>query len=129
MVRCTMSRISAVTRTDQKCLSLARSSLWKLQARAAGSTWRSKAVVLTAFCSSPVSRARLSVNVSAIRNCIAMPVTPTRNTFITSSPRWLITFTAIRPVDGLGKGRDVSLWRLSHASSSISALRVVFSAL
>lgn len=45
----------------------------------------------------------------------------TRNTFITSSPRWLITFTAILPVAGLAKGRDVSLFRLSQASSSISA--------
>ena len=30
------------------------------------------------------------------------------NTFITSSPKWLMTFTAIRPVSGRGKGRDVS---------------------
>src|SRR4051812_43998309 len=33
----------------------------------------------------------------------------TLNTFITSSPRWLITFTAMRPRDGFGNGRDVSL--------------------
>lgn len=33
-----------------------------------GSSWRSKAVILTAFCSSLVSLARLSVNVSAMRN-------------------------------------------------------------
>ena len=52
---------------------------------------------------------------------------PTRNTFITSSPRWLITFTAMRPDSGLGKGREVSLLRVAQASSSISALRVVFS--
>jgi len=51
----------------------------------------------------------------------------TRNTFITSSPRWLITLTAIRPEAGLSNGRDVSLCSDSHASSSISALRVVFS--
>src|SRR4051794_29135208 len=38
----------------------------------AGLSCRSKAVVLTAFCSSPVSRARLSVNVSAIRNCVGI---------------------------------------------------------
>src|SRR3712207_7948701 len=34
------------------------------------SSCKSKAVVLTAFCSSPVSRARLSVKVSAILNSI-----------------------------------------------------------
>jgi hypothetical protein len=53
----------------------------------------------------------------------------TENTFITSSPRWLMTLTAMRPDLGLGKGREVSLWRLAQASSSISALSVVFSAL
>jgi hypothetical protein len=37
---------------------------------AVGFTCRSKAVVFTAFCSSPVSRARLSVKVSAMRNSI-----------------------------------------------------------
>ncbi len=53
----------------------------------------------------------------------------TLNTFITSSPRWLITFTAMRPDFGPEKGREVPLWRLSQASSLISALRVVLSAL
>jgi hypothetical protein len=53
----------------------------------------------------------------------------TENTFITSSPRWLMTLTAMRPEAGLGNGRDVSLLRLAQASSSISALSVVFSAL
>ena len=53
----------------------------------------------------------------------------TRKTFMTSSPRWLITFTAMRPDSGFGKGREVSLCRDSHASSLISALSVVFSAL
>ena len=53
----------------------------------------------------------------------------TRNTFITSSPKWLMTLTAMRPVAGLGKGREVSLRRLSQTSSLISALRVVLSAL
>ena len=53
----------------------------------------------------------------------------TRNTFITSSPRWLMTFTAMRPDSGLSKGREVSLCRVSHASSLISALSVVLSAL
>lgn len=34
------------------------------------------------------------------------PYTP--NTFITSSPKWLITLTAILPVPGRGKGRETS---------------------
>ena len=51
----------------------------------------------------------------------------TLKTFITSSPRWLITFTAMRPDDGLSKGRLVSLWRDCQASSLISALSVVLS--
>ncbi len=50
-----------------------------------------------------------------------------RNTFITSSPRWLITLTAMRPERGRGNGRDVSLFRVSQASLSISARRVVLS--
>src|ERR1700730_3858548 len=58
------------TRTDQKFLSFALSSLWKLMPGLAGLSCRSNAVVLTAFCSSPVSRARLSVKVSAIRSSI-----------------------------------------------------------
>jgi hypothetical protein len=37
-------------------------------------------------------------------------------TFITSSPRWLITFTAIRPFFGFSKGRDVSLFSVAQAS-------------
>jgi hypothetical protein len=41
----------------------------------------------------------------------------------------LITFTAIRPDVGFGNGREVSEYRLSHASSSISAFSVVLSAL
>src|SRR5713101_7042255 len=66
-----MSRMSWLTRTDQKPLSLAFASLWKLiPGLAAGLIWRSNAVVLTAFCSSPVSRARLSVKVSAILKSI-----------------------------------------------------------
>src|SRR5216684_3958086 len=52
----------------------------------------------------------------------------TLNTFITSSPRWLITFTAMRPALGLSNAREVSLCRVAHASSSISALSVVLSA-
>src|SRR5437667_1071329 len=46
------------------------------------------------------------------------------NTFITSSPRWLMTFTAMRPDLGLSKARDVSLCRVAQAASSISALSV-----
>lgn len=51
-----------------------------------------------------------------------------RNTFITSSPRWLITFTAILPLLGFGNALDVSLFSVAHASASISAFNVVFSA-
>ena len=47
-----------------------------------------------------------------------------RKTFMTSSPRWLMTLTAMRPEAGLGKGREVSLWRVAQASGSISAFRV-----
>ena len=32
-----------------------------------------------------------------------------------------MTLTAIRPVFGLGKGREVSLWRVDQASSLIAA--------
>jgi hypothetical protein len=34
----------------------------------------------------------------------------TLNTFITSSPKWLMTLTAIRPDFGLPNSREVSLW-------------------
>ena len=37
-----------------------------------------------------------------------------------------MTFTAMRPVVGFGKGRDVSLCKVAQASGSISAFRVVF---
>src|SRR5882672_1509765 len=67
-----MSRRSALTRTDQNRLSRALSSLWKLRPGLASFTCRSKAVVFAAFCSSAVSRPRLSVKVSAIRNVIAL---------------------------------------------------------
>src|SRR5579863_5676 len=51
----------------------------------------------------------------------------TRNTFITSSPRWLITFTAIRPDFGFSNGREVSLFSVAQASSLTSAFSVVLS--
>src|SRR2546426_1400449 len=73
-----MRRMSLLTRTDQKRLSFALASLWKLIPGFSGLSCRSKAVVLTAFCSSPVSRARLSVKVSAMRNSMAVPLTPSR---------------------------------------------------
>src|ERR1700683_2066172 len=62
--------MSLLTRTDQKFLSLALASLWKLIPGLAGLSCKSNAVVLTAFCSSPVRRARLSVKVSAMRKSI-----------------------------------------------------------
>ena len=37
--------------------------------------------------------------------------------FITSSPKWLMTLTAMRPDAGLPKGRKVSLCKLAQASS------------
>ena len=36
-------------------------------------------------------------------------VRQTRTTFITSSPKWLMTFTAIRPDIGFSNGLDTSL--------------------
>jgi hypothetical protein len=69
-VRWTISLMSALTRTDQKFVSFARSSLWKERPGAEGSICRSKAVVLAAFRSCAVRRARLSVKVSAMRKSI-----------------------------------------------------------
>src|SRR3990172_8784364 len=60
-------RIPLLTRTDQKLPSLAFSIRWKLIPGLAGLSCKSKAVVLTTFCSSAVNFARLSVKVSAIR--------------------------------------------------------------
>ena len=40
-----------------------------------------------------------------------------------------MTFTAMRPDFGLSKAREVSLFSVAQASSLISALRVVLSAL
>ncbi len=54
------------------------------------------------------------------RNGACFVFLPTLDTFITSSPRWLITFTAIRPDFGLSKGREVSLCKVAQASSLIS---------
>ena len=51
----------------QKLGSRARSSRWNCNPGRDGSIWRSKAVVLAAFCSSPFSLARLSLKVSAMR--------------------------------------------------------------
>ena len=53
----------------------------------------------------------------------------TRNTFITSSPRWLMASAAMRPNEDRSKVREVSLLSVDQASSLISALKVVFSAL
>ena len=43
----------------------------------------------------------------------------TRKSFITSSPRWLITFTAIRPEAGLSNGREISLFSDAQASGFV----------
>ena len=74
-----MSRMSRLTRADQKPLSFAPSTWCSFSPGRAGSICRSNAVVLTAFCSSPVSLARLSVKVSAMRNC--MPYTASSRFF------------------------------------------------
>ena len=63
--------------TDQKFLSFARSTWCSFRPGCAGFICRSNAAVLTAFCSSPVSLAKLSVKVSAMRNCI--PTADSRN--------------------------------------------------
>ena len=63
-------RTPLLTRTDQKFLSLARSTRWNCSPGCAGLSCRSNAVVFAARCSSPFSFAKLSVNVSAMRNCI-----------------------------------------------------------
>ena len=55
--------MSPLTRTDQKFLSRALSSLWKLMPGLAGLICKSNAVVLTAFCSSPVSGQAVSEGV------------------------------------------------------------------
>ena len=39
-----------------------------------------------------------------------------------------MTLTAIRPLFGIGNGRDTSLLSVAHTSASISALSVVLSA-
>ena len=46
------------------------------------------------------------------------PSQATPKTFITSSPRWLITFTAMSPVFGLSNGRETSLFSVAQASAS-----------
>ena len=53
----------------------------------------------------------------------------TRKTFMTSSPKWLMTLAAMPLEWGLGKGREVSLLRLNHESASISNFSVVLRAL
>ena len=40
-----------------------------------------------------------------------------------------MTLTAMRPESGRSNGRKMSLWSDAHASASISAFSVVFSAL
>ena len=63
--------VTVPARTDQKCLSLECSMRCRLILGCAGFSCKSKAVVLTAFCSSLDRRARLSVKVSAMRKSIA----------------------------------------------------------
>ncbi len=75
-----MRRRSLLTRTDQKLLSLAAESLWNCIPGLAGFSWRSKAVVLAAFCSSTVRRVRQSMNESGDEELHQLPTeidTPT----------------------------------------------------
>src|SRR5690606_30215811 len=58
-------------------------------------------------------------------NTLIIHHSTTLKTFITSSPRWLMTLTAMRPDLGFSKGREVSLFKVAQASSLISALRVI----
>src|SRR5690606_40831227 len=62
--------MSSLTRTGQKRLSRARASRWAPKPGRAGFICKSKAASFTAFCSAPVKRVRLWMNVSAIRNSI-----------------------------------------------------------
>ena len=70
-----------------------------------GSICRSKTLAFTAFWSTPDSRLNDAVKVSAMQE-VHRAHTP--NTFITSSPKWLMTFTAMRPLAGRANGREVS---------------------
>ena len=56
----------------------------------------------------------------------AARVQATWYSFITSSPRWLITLTAMLPPSGLANTTEVSLLREAQASALISAFREVF---
>lgn len=83
--------VSLPTRTDQKFLSLDLSILWKLIPGLAGFTCRSKAVVFTSFCSSPVSRARLAylirVRLHRVRQAL-LAATPGSTTVSAEALRW-----------------------------------------
>src|ERR1022692_1165529 len=86
--------MSLLTRTDQKFLSFALSSLWKFMPGLAGLSCKSNAVVLTAFCSSEVRRARLSVKVSAMRNST---VTGPQDYGVRFGPAWIGGMNPHRP--------------------------------
>lgn len=60
--------------------------------------------------------------ISAISASVMLrfPTGYTTNTFCTSSPKWLITFTQTRPALRFGKGREMVEFISSHAVSSIS---------
>ena len=110
-------------RADQKFFSLDRSTRWSWMPGFAGFNWRVEGGRLR----------RLLLLRRQLREAVGERVRDaelhqsTRNTFITSSPRWLMTFTAMRPDSGLSNGREMPLCSVSHASSLISALSVVFS--
>jgi hypothetical protein len=55
------------------------------------------------------------------------PAAAIGTTFSTSSPKWLMTFTAIFPVVGGSNGWLVARYSFSHSASSISARSAFFS--
>ena len=95
------------------------STLWRLCRAAAGSNCSPSTAFDTIPCSRSVRRLSCFMNDWATMSGMAQ----TLKIFITSSPKWLMTFTAIRPFFGRGNGRDVVWATLAHSSGSMSLLR------
>ena len=117
-------------------LSLARSTRWNCRPGCAGLTCRSNAV-FAARCSSPVSFARLSVNVSAMRNPtstplsfgerlrqIARPIAPCRPDSHRAVPEQYLGTIQLPEIDPLTMDQDRSAdgIRRSEASCKIGTL-------
>lgn len=71
---------------------------------------------------------RLANAVTSTLHLANLAIPHTLNTFCTSSPKWLMTFTQMRPSFGLGNGREMVAFSSAHAVSSISALSARLSA-